>query len=201
MTQNNRKIGLTGGIASGKSTVTEYLLSLGYPVIDGDNVAREVAKDPEILERIKERFGKAVLLSDGTLNREAMGRLVFGNAREREALNAIMHPEIYRRILESGKDHGGILFFDIPLLMEVKDELSAAGLTFDEIWLVYVEEKIRLGRLEERDGISADYAREKIASQMSLEEKRKLADVILDNSGTVDQLKEQVRWELKRLEN
>lgn len=185
MKQN--RIGITGSIASGKSVLTDYLSKRGYPVIDADAVAKALAlPGSENIKKIVETFGTEMVLSDGSLDRKKMARLVFKDELSRRKLNAIMHPSIVRTMLDLAKGMQGHVFFDIPLLFEQFDELKAAGLDFDAIWLVDAKEEVQLARLMARDGIDEAYAKEKIASQMPPEEKKKRAQVVLDNSGSLE---------------
>ncbi|MDY3118917.1 MAG: dephospho-CoA kinase [Peptoniphilus sp.] len=187
------KIGITGSIASGKSVLTAYLYGLGFPVIDADAVARDLVRPgSEMVKKIAETFGEAMLLADGTLNREKMAECVFTDEKARRRLNGLMHPAIVRTMLDLSKDLNGVVFFDVPLLFEEWDALKADGLDFDAVWLVDAEEEVQLSRLMARDRIDAAYARKKIASQMPLSEKKKSADVIFDNSGDLMHLYVQV---------
>lgn len=174
-------IGLTGSIATGKSTVTGYLLDKGYPVIDSDKLARTVvAIGHPVLEKIKEAFGKAVIMADGSLDRKALGRIIFTDDSGREKLNAITHPainaEMHRQIkLYKEKGHD-LIFCDVPLLYEGHMESY-----FDTVWVVYVPESIQIKRLMARDGISETEASERIASQVSIEKKKDMADQVIMN--------------------
>ena len=178
------KIGLTGGIASGKSTVLTYFKDKGIPYIDADIVAREVVEPgTEGLQAIVETFGSNVLHADGTLNREALGAIVFHNEEKRQLLNSCLKTHIRNRIMEltSQYEQGNtpILIYDIPLLIE-----GEWYTMMDEVWLVYVNETTQIERLMNRNGYTREDAIARINSQMRLDDKRAYADVIIDNNGT-----------------
>ena len=178
------KIGLTGGIASGKSTVLTYFKDKGIPYIDADIVAREVVElGTEGLQAIVETFGSNVLHADGTLNREALGAIVFHNEEKRQLLNSCLKTHIRNRIMEltSQYEQGNtpILIYDIPLLIE-----GEWYTMMDEVWLVYVNEMTQIERLMSRNGYTREDALARINSQMRLDDKRAYADIIVDNNGT-----------------
>ena len=178
------KIGLTGGIASGKSTVLTYFKDKGIPYIDADIVAREVVEPgTEGLQAIVETFGSNVLHADGTLNREALGAIVFHNEEKRQLLNSCLKTHIRNRIMEltSQYEQGNtpILIYDIPLLIE-----GEWYTMMDEVWLVYVNEMTQIERLMSRNGYTREDALARINSQMRLDDKRAYADIIIDNNGT-----------------
>ena len=178
------KIGLTGGIASGKSTVLTYFKDKGIPYIDADIVAREVVEPgTEGLQAIVETFGSNVLHADGTLNREALGAIVFHNEEKRQLLNSCLKTHIRNRIMEltSQYEEGNtpILIYDIPLLIE-----GEWYTMMDEVWLVYVNEMTQIERLMSRNGYTREDALARINSQMRLDDKCAYADIIIDNNGT-----------------
>ena len=186
------KIGLTGGIASGKSTVLTYFKDKGIPYIDADIVAREVVEPgTEGLEAIVDAFGSNVLHDDGTLNREALGAIVFHNEEKRQLLNGCLKTHIRNRIMElTGHyelNRTAVLIYDIPLLIE-----GEWYTMMDEVWLVYVNESIQIERLMSRNRFSKEDALARIKSQMRLDDKRSFADVIIDNSGTPQALTAQL---------
>lgn len=190
---NQNKIGITGSIASGKSVLTAYLLGLGYPVIDADAIAADLVRpESDTLRQIAETFGDDVLQPDGALDRDKLGQLVFKDEDARRKLNDLMHPAIIRAMVELSESFHGLVFFDIPLLFEEYDAIKANGLDFDAIWLVDADEEVQLARLMARDNIDEAYAREKIASQMPLEEKKSRAHAVFDNSGDLMNLYNQV---------
>lgn len=192
-----RVVGLTGGIASGKSSVARLFMEKGATVIDADELAR-VAVEPgsPALERVAALFGPAVLQPDGTLDRKRMRSLVFADGEKRRQLEGIVHPEIKRlareRINAAAARGERILFYMAPLLIE-------AGVTdrVDEIWVVTVRPEIQLERLMARDGITRQEALGIIASQMPLAEKERYGRVLIDNSGTPEETRRLVDaiWE------
>jgi dephospho-CoA kinase len=180
-------IGLTGGIASGKSTIANMLKNEGITVIDADVESRlAVEQGEEAYHHIVNHFSKSILLEDGSINRAKLGEIIFNNKEERMKLNEIVHPAIRKRMLqkkESAKNHGeAIIIMDIPLLFESKfTELV------DKTLLVFVDEDIQLQRLMERNHYSKQEALARIHSQMPLAEKKRLADVVIDNNGSLEQ--------------
>ena len=184
-------IGITGGIASGKSTVTNFLRQKGFEVVDADALVHQLQKPGGRLYQILvEHFGEKVLLEDGELNRPLLARLIFSNSEERE-WSKQTQGQIIREELGSLRDKlaqtEDVFFMDIPLLFE-QDYAS----WFDETWLVYVSPDVQLERLMNRDHLSKESAEARLVSQWSLEEKKKLADHLLDNNGSRDQLLSQV---------
>jgi dephospho-CoA kinase len=178
-------LGLTGGIASGKSTVSDYFKGKGIPVIDADLVAYEVmdAGQPAVAE-IEKTFGSDVILSNGDVNRLKLGRIVFGDDKKRHQLNGIVHPAIVKKMQEDKDrlmaENHPLLVFDIPLLYEGKSENNV-----DQVMVVYVDEETQLERLLARNSeLTKEDALNRINAQMSLEEKAKRADVLIDNRGT-----------------
>jgi dephospho-CoA kinase len=188
-----RIIGLTGGIASGKTSVAACLERLGAAVVDADLLSREIVEPGEpALESIVTAFGKEVLHRDGTLNRAALGEIVFSDPAARRALEAITHPAIraradqkLARLREAGV---ATAFYVAPLLIEAGNAARV-----DEIWVVYLDRESQLARLMARDSLDRDAALRRIASQMPMEEKKKLGRVVIDNSGTREELEAQVR--------
>ncbi|MDJ1090771.1 dephospho-CoA kinase [Macrococcus caseolyticus] len=179
-------IGLTGGIASGKSTVTNYLKENGFAVIDADIAARQaVEKGTEGLRKVAETF-PGVLNEDGTLNRKALGTIIFNDKAQRDSLNEIVHP-IVRRLMDEEKaaalSEGKVVVMDIPLLYE--NELEH---TVDEVWVVYVSYDIQKMRLMKRNELSESEADARINSQMSMDEKRDKADIVIDNCHDLNSL-------------
>lgn len=193
----NKVIGLTGSIATGKSQVSNYLKDKGIKVIDADLIAREVANYKSVKNKIKREFGDD-LYKDDKLDRKKLAEIIFARKIHREKLNSIMHPEIYKKIKKESDSADGLVFIDIPLLFENEDLNKKYGLDFEEIWLVYVDRERQIERLMKRDDISKEYAEEKINSQIPVEEKRKKSDVIIDNSGTLEETFAQIEENLKK---
>ena len=184
-------IGITGGIASGKTTVTNFLRQKGFEVVDADALVHQLQKPGGRLYQILvEHFGEKVLLEDGELNRPLLASLIFSNSEERE-WSKETQGQIIREELGSLRDKFSeteeLFFMDIPLLFE-QDYAS----WFDETWLVYVRRDTQLDRLMNRDQLSKESAETRLASQWPLEEKKKFATYILDNNGSREQLLSQV---------
>jgi dephospho-CoA kinase len=178
-----RVIGLTGGIASGKSTVTALLRRLGARVIDADAIAREVVEPGRLAwEEIVAWLGREVLLADGSLDRRRLGELVFADGKARAALEGITHPRIKAAAKEAlaaaERDGCAVAVLDVPLLYEAGWDKDV-----DEVWVVYVDEATQRKRLMARDGLTAGQAAARMAAQLSLAEKAGRADIVIDNSG------------------
>ncbi|QCX32507.1 dephospho-CoA kinase [Caloramator sp. E03] len=185
-------IGLTGGIASGKSYVSEILKSKGIPVIDADAISREIVnKGSEALKEIESEFGKEILNEDGTLNRKKLGCIVFSDKNKLETLNRIMHPKIIKEIserVEKIKSEGfKLCFIDAALLIE-----TGLYRITDIVILVYVDRQTQVERLIKRDNISLIEAEKRIESQMSFKEKMKYSHYIIDNNGSREYTKQQI---------
>ncbi len=185
----SKVIGLTGGIASGKSTVSELLTAFGFKVIDADTAAREaVAKGTTGLEKVRETFGEEAIDENGEMDRKYMGDLVFNNPDQRLVLNEIVHP-IVREIMDEKKqqyiEEGHNIIMDIPLLFE--NELQD---TVDEVWLVYTSESIQIDRLMERNDLTQEEAKARVYSQISIDKKSRMADHVIDNLGDKLELKQ-----------
>jgi dephospho-CoA kinase len=191
-------IGLTGGIASGKSTVATMLGNLGITIIDADVEARlAVEKGEKAYDQIVEHFGKTILFEDETINRGKLGEIIFNDEEERMVLNEIVHPAVRNRMLEKQEDAvnkgESIIIMDIPLLFE--SELSG---TVDKTLLVYVDETVQLQRLMRRNNYTEKEALARIQSQMPLKEKKRRADSIIDNNGSLDQTQLQMNTLLQK---
>ncbi|WP_028274164.1 dephospho-CoA kinase [Atopococcus tabaci] len=185
-------IGLTGGIASGKSTVSEIFKEYGFPVIDADLGAREVVKKgSKGLQRIRAYFGEKVLFPDGTLNRSELGKEVFSDETKREALNQMLAQDIREWIEQQTKqalEEGvPLVVLDIPLLFEAGYDQKT-----DKTMVVFVDEDIQLERLIRRNGMTREEALNRIHAQMPLKEKMTRADYLIDNNGTIKETKKQV---------
>lgn len=193
-----RILGLTGGIASGKSTVSKYFASLNIPIVDADLVARKVmrAGSPAVKD-IREEFGEEVLLENGEINREYLGELVFTYPEKRKQLNEIVQGRIRTEIADQTKalleKNPPLIILDIPLLYEETYETEV-----DEVMVVYVDADVQKERLLKRNtDLTEEDALNRILSQIPLAEKAKLADVLIDNNGTIEQTLAQVRDWLK----
>ncbi|NJP37023.1 dephospho-CoA kinase [Alkalicoccus luteus] len=185
------KLGLTGSIATGKSTAAGFFREEGCPVIDADIIAREVVQPgTPALNEIKAAFGSSVIAADGTLDREKLGSVVFSDPAKREQLNAIVHPVIRRAMKQQADEAEAeheIVVLDIPLLFE--NELFYL---VDKTAVVYVPEKTQLERLMKRNGYSEQEARSRMESQLSIEEKKKRADFVIANCGSEQETARQV---------
>ncbi len=190
MTRRPLRIGLTGGIGSGKSLVAGMLRELGAAVVDADRVAREVMAPggPAYADVVRE-FGPEVVGPDGSLDRRALAARIFGDAGARHRLNQLTHPHIRRRMAEEADRLAAtpgveVIVFDIPLLLETTD---GRELGLDGIVVVYADEATRVRRLMARDGLSESDARQRVAAQMPLEDKVARADWVVDNRGTPEE--------------
>ena len=185
-------IGITGGIASGKSTVTNFLRKQGFQVVDADAVVHQLQRPGgRLFEALVQHFGPEIILEKGELNRPLLASLIFSNPEERE-WSRITQGEIIREELAMLRDQLAqteeIFFMDIPLIFE-QDYDS----WFIETWLVYVDRDVQVERLMKRDQLSKDEAESRLAAQWPLEKKKDLASHVLDNNGNQNQLLTQVR--------
>lgn len=191
-------IGLTGGIASGKSTASAYIEDKGYPVLDADKFARKAtAKGGPSYKGIIEAFGKAVLAENGEIDRKKLGSMIFNDPEQRKVLNNLVHPEV-RRMMNEERDRlkqENHVFLDIPLLFENQlDDQCDITLT------IYVDESIQKARLMERNGLTEPEADSRISSQMPLSTKKDRSDFVMDNSGTRGDLYAQIDEFLNKIE-
>jgi dephospho-CoA kinase len=184
VTSKIRVIGLTGGIATGKSSVARFFAEKGVPVIDADQIAREVVlQGSSALAQIAAQFGPEIITQEGLLDRKQLGRLIFSDPEKRRILEGILHPEIRSlaetRIAEADAAGHERLIYMAPLLIE-----AGGSSRVDTIWVVTVRPEIQLERLMRRDGITREQAQKVIATQMKLSEKEQYGSVVIDNSGT-----------------
>ncbi|MCH5584382.1 dephospho-CoA kinase [Shimazuella sp. AN120528] len=185
--------GLTGGIATGKSTVAEMLRELGAYIIDADQISRQVVEPDQLgAKRIREHFGKELFTVDGQLKRDKLAQIIFHNSSARKQLNHLLHPIIMKemqrqtdKILKQEKD--AVVIWDIPLLYE--ENLTNF---VQKVIVIYVPQEVQCRRLQLRNNLNQEEAESRIQSQLSIEEKKSLADYLIDNSGTVQQTKRQV---------
>ncbi len=194
-------VGLTGGISSGKSTVSSYLKQLKIPVIDADEVARKVVEpNSQGAREIRKIFGSDVFEEDGSLNRQKLGALIFSNAENRQKLDELLQPLIKIMILDEIEEHRqkgeNMIVLDLPLLFEKQYEELC-----EEIIVVYIPRELQLERLMRRNQYTKQEALSRIDSQLSIEEKRKRATVLFDNQGTIQQLYHQVEQWLVETKN
>ena len=190
------RIGLTGGIASGKSSVSAILRELGAVVVDADQLAREVvAKGTRGLEQVVEAFGAEVLGPDGEMDRAKVGAIVFADEERRRVLESIVHPLVFDRIVEleaaandvEGGDGSDLVVHDIPLLAE-----SGRADTFDAVIVVDAPAEVQVERMVRDRGWTREDAEARIAAQASREDRRAVATYVIDNTGTLDDLRHQV---------
>ncbi|WP_295728454.1 dephospho-CoA kinase [uncultured Limosilactobacillus sp.] len=194
-------IGLTGGIASGKSTVSNYLRRLGYPVVDADQIARQVVEPGSIgLKRVIATFGTGFVTLDGKLDRHKLGQLVFNDHQQMQTLNDLLQPLIRQKIIKQLTKHrtagAALVFLDAPLLFEQHyDPLC------DLVLVVTVSHQVQLKRLMNRDQLTVTEAKSRINSQLPMAVKIKRADVIIDNNSTLQTTKRQVQQWLESVQN
>ena len=190
-------LGLTGGIATGKSTVSRYFFEKGYAVVDADVVARRVVEPgTEGLANIVAQFGTEIIQTDGTLNREKLGAMIFADAKKRETLNSLLSDLIRRAIMAEiatlVNANQPLIVLDNPLLYEAGYETHC-----DAVMVVYTTEEVQRKRLMGRNNLSEEEALNRIASQEPIEAKKNRADIVIDNNGTLNDTYEQVETWLK----
>jgi dephospho-CoA kinase len=184
------RVGLTGGIASGKSEVSRRLVELGAVLVDADVLAREaVERGSEGLAEIVRAFGPEVLTDDGALNRAALGSIVFADPERRATLNSIVHPLVRARAAEivASAPEDAVVVQDIPLLVE-----TGQAANFDVVVVVDAPDEVRIQRLGERSGLSPEEAAARIAAQATREERLAVADYVVENAGTLAELRDAV---------
>jgi dephospho-CoA kinase len=184
------RVGLTGGVASGKSTVSAILAELGAVVIDADLLAREVvAPGTDGLAEVVAAFGEEVLGPDGSLDRPALGAVVFADEARRRTLETIIHPRVRARAaeIEAAAPEGAVVVHDIPLLTETGQAAS-----FDAVVVVDVPVDTQVDRMVSLRGMSPDDARARVAAQADREERRAIATFVVDNTGTLEELRARV---------
>lgn len=182
-------IGLTGGIACGKSTVSAYLRQKGISVIDADLVAREVVEPGTMgLQQIKEVFGWQYICPDGTLNRQLLGKKVFADPEALQQLNAIMKPLILEQLQLQIEDAQDVVVLDAPLLLEDEQYHQLA----DIVWVVTAAPAVQLERLMQRNGYSRQQAQERIDAQMTEQQRLAYSDGVIQNNGSILQIQQQV---------
>ncbi|TYK91909.1 dephospho-CoA kinase [Streptococcus dysgalactiae] len=191
-------IGITGGIASGKSTVVAMIKEAGYQVIDADQVVHQLQeKGGRLYEALKQAFGNEILKEDGELNRKKLSEMVFSNPSHMATSSAIQN-QIIKEELAAERDQLAqsqtVIFMDIPLLIELGYQDW-----FDAIWLVYVDAQTQLRRLMARNHLREVDAKKRLSSQLSIEEKSPYASLVIDNSGDMETLRKQVHKALEQL--
>jgi dephospho-CoA kinase len=192
-------IGLTGGIASGKSTVTKILAELGAAIINADSLAREVVQpEHEAWREIVAAFGTDILLANRTLDRQKLRAMIFNNVDARKKLESIIHPRVRalaeQRIREHTTAGHEVIVYEVPLLFEGNLQESLRP-----VILVACDMETQRGRLEQRDGLDRTAAQKHIDAQMSLKEKRRLADYVIENNGSLEDLQRQTKAVLEKI--
>ena len=186
--------GLTGGIATGKSTIAGMFREEGAIIVDADRIAHEVVKKgAPAWKKIKAHFGDRILLPGGEIDRECLGGIVFHDAQQKENLNRIVHPFVFRKMEEEiaharSVNPRAIVILDVPLLIE-----TGMHQALPEVILAYIPENMQLERLMARDGLSKGDAEARIRSQMPIDSKKQMADIVIDNSGSIDATRKRVR--------
>ena len=186
-------LGVTGNIASGKSTVAKELARRGAAVLDADQLAREVVESgSSVLKKLVEQFGTDILQQDGNLDRDRLGQMVFADVKVRAMLNQIMHPEIAKKSVErlqklKSNPYLPLIVYEAPLLFEVGAESRV-----DKVLVVKIDPEVQLKRLMARDRLSEEKAQQRVAAQMPQQQKLERADYIIDNSGLVAETLEQI---------
>lgn len=202
MTHTNKKIiAITGGIATGKSTVSKILKEKSYEVIDADKIAKALMKKNEVsYKKTLEFFGKSILKSDGEIDRKVLGRKVFGNPQLLSKLNDLTHGDIFEEMNSSIKNsREKIIFLDIPLFFEAEESIMKKFIKIDEIWIVYSDRNTQIERIIDRDNFTKDEATKRVDSQISIELKKEWADRIIYNLDSIEGLKDQIDLLLKDL--
>src|SRR6056297_2278668 len=188
-------IGLTGGIATGKSTAAEYLKKKGAKIIDANQISNKITQKGEKgWKRVIDEFGKDILKEDGEFDREKLGEIVFSDAAKRKKLESLLHPLIIYEMKEEAHEYlekNQIVVFMAPLLYE-----TGLNRFCDQVWVISASKKTQIKRLGKRNNLDRDAALKRINSQLSIEEKKKKADVVIENNSTIEELKEklEIQW-------
>lgn len=192
-------LGLTGGIGSGKSTVSKIFLSMGIKVFDADLIAKDILETEQVKEEIKEKLGKEFInLKSNSVDKELLKKEVFNNSKKLNILNGIVHPrvvDIYKKKYLEFKDKKEIVIFDVPLLFEVNLERYC-----DKVIVVDIDLKIQIERIKNRDNIDVTLINKIIAAQMSREERNIKADILIENNGSLEELKQKIEKIIKDIE-
>lgn len=192
-------LGLTGGIGSGKSTVSKIFLSMGIKVFDADLIAKDILETEQVKEEIKEKLGKEFInLKSNSVDKELLKKEVFNNSKKLSILNGIVHPrvvDIYIKKYLEFKDKKEIVIFDVPLLFEVNLERYC-----DKVIVVDIDLKVQIERIKNRDNIDVALINKIIAAQMSREERNIKADILIENNGSLEELKQKIEKIIKDIE-
>jgi dephospho-CoA kinase len=186
-------IGVTGGIASGKTTVMRFLAKRGIPIVSADELAHHcILRGNPAYKAILRHFGEAILDMGGQISRQKLGRIVFANSAQRRHLEKIVHPYVAKALRRFIQSHHGTMALDIPLLFE-----AGYATWMDEIWVVYCSQAEQIRRLMRRNGFTRQRALQRIAAQIPLPVKKRHADIVIQNTGTLPMLERQVLSALK----
>ncbi|MCQ8211802.1 dephospho-CoA kinase [Cetobacterium somerae] len=192
-------LGLTGGIGSGKSTVSKIFLSMGIKVFDADLIAKDILETEQVKEEIKEKLGKEFInLKSNSVDKELLKKEVFNNSKKLNILNEIVHPrviDIYKKKYLEFKDKKEIIIFDVPLLFEVNLERCC-----DKVIVVDIDLKVQIERIKNRDKIDVALINKIISAQMSREERNMKADILIENNGSLEELKQKIEKIIKDIE-
>lgn len=192
-------LGLTGGIGSGKSTVSKIFLSMGIKVFDADLIAKDILETEEVKEEIKEKLGKEFInLKSNSVDKKLLKKEIFNNPKKLEVLNGIVHPkvvDIYRKEYLKFKDIKEIVIFDVPLLFEVKLEKYC-----DKVIVVDIDPEIQIERIRKRDNIDIGLIKKIIGTQIPRENRNLKADIVVENNGTLEELKQKIREIISEIE-
>ncbi|MEZ4488426.1 MAG: dephospho-CoA kinase [Cyanobacteriota/Melainabacteria group bacterium] len=190
-------LGITGTIASGKSSAGKILQELGVPVIDTDHIVHEIlAQDPTVKKAVKDRFGEEVLTNEGKIDREKLGKVVFSDHEAKKSLEAIVHPATImqcRKLIEEKNDNPVVAIL-VPLLFEARLESE-----YDEIWTIFTDEAILKERLAKRNGLDSVEIEKRLGAQMSQNEKVMRADHVIDNSDSLENTRNQIKTLLSKI--
>lgn len=194
-------VGITGGIATGKSTAAALISERGYTVVDADKIAREVVEPGQLgNSAIKDNFPSVWDERTEEIDRKKLAEIIFADPSQRARLDNLLHPIInaeITNIIEKCKDE--IIFLDIPLLFETLEKTKTGSRKYDQIWLIYADKNTQIERLKERNGLTVEEANQRIMAQTDIEIKKELADVIINNTGTVEELRTQIEQNLDKL--
>lgn len=192
-------LGLTGGIGSGKSTVSKIFLSMGIKVFDADLIAKDILETEEVKEEIKEKLGKEFInLKSNSVDKKLLKKEIFNNPKKLEVLNGIVHPkvvDIYRKEYLKFKDIKEIVIFDVPLLFEVKLEKYC-----DKVIVVDINPEVQIERIRKRDNIDIGLIKKIIGTQIPRENRNLKADIVVENNGTLEELKQKIKEIINEIE-
>lgn len=201
-TSNKKVIVITGSIGTGKSAAVDILKKLGFIVLDSDKIVHEgYNKGTELYSKVVDFFGSTILRADGTINRGKLGNIVFNDTEKLHFLNGLVHAYVREELMKGVENSGeGVIFLDIPLILETISKDRPYSLKYDEIWLVYVSEETQRKRLEKRaviEGKNPEDVLKIISKQIPIDRKISMADEVIDNEGTLEELEKNIKKLLK----